>query len=109
MCLGIPGRIVKIDDPSDMLATVDVCGVRRQINVSCVVDDEHPIESCVGDWVLIHVGFAMSRIDEAEAAETLKILTELGEAQAELESMQGSGAEFDDAPIPQPTPAASHA
>lgn len=46
------------------------------------------MSSCVGDWVLIHVGFAMSRIDEAEAAETLRILTELGEAQAELEAMR---------------------
>ena len=90
MCLGIPGCIVRIDDANDMLATVDVCGVRRQINVSCVVDDKHPIESCLGAWVLIHVGFAMSRIDEAEAAETLKILTELGEAQAELENMRAS-------------------
>lgn len=99
MCLGIPGCIVRIDDASDMLATVDVCGVRRQINVSCVVDDEHPIESCVGDWVLVHVGFAMSRIDEEQAAETLRILTELGEAQAELESLQGSAAGFDRAAV----------
>ena len=82
MCLGIPGLIVQIDDAENLIATVDVCGVRRQINASCVVDDDHPIESCVGDWVLIHVGFAMSRIDEDQAAETLKILTELGEAQA---------------------------
>lgn len=90
MCLGIPGLIVQIDDAENLIATVDVCGVRRQINASCVVDDDHPIESCVGDWVLIHVGFAMSRIDEDQAAETLKILTELGEAQAELETMRYS-------------------
>ena len=51
---------------------------------------QHPPESCVGDWVLLHVGFAMSRIDEAEAAETLRILTELGEAQAELDAMEGA-------------------
>jgi len=95
MCLGVPGRIVSIDDPANMIATVDVCGVRRRINVSCVVDEDHPLESCLGAWVLIHVGFAMSRIDEAEAAETLKILTELGEAQAELESMQRSAAAND--------------
>ena len=74
MCLGIPGRIVAIDDAERMLATADVSGVKRQINIACVVDDEHPLEACVGDWVLIHVGFAMSRIDEAEAAETLRIL-----------------------------------
>jgi hydrogenase expression/formation protein HypC len=88
MCLGIPGRIVKIDDAANMLATVDVGGVRRKVNIACIVDEEHPVPSCVGVWVLIHVGFAMSRLDEAEAAETLRILTELGEAQAELEAMR---------------------
>jgi hydrogenase expression/formation protein HypC len=93
MCLGIPGRIVKIDDAANMLAIVDVGGVRRKVNIACIVDEEHPVSSCVGDWVLIHVGFAMSRLDEAEAAETLRILTELGEAQAELEAMRLSGAE----------------
>jgi hydrogenase expression/formation protein HypC len=92
MCLGIPGRIVRIDAAADNLATVDVCGVRRQINISCIVDDGHPAAACVGDWVLVHVGFAMSRIDADQAAETLKILTELGEAQAELESMRLSDA-----------------
>ena len=93
MCLGIPGRIVKIDDAANMLAIVDVGGVRRKINIACIVDEEHPVSSCVGNWVLIHVGFAMSRLDEAEAAETLRILTELGEAQAELEAMRLSGIE----------------
>lgn len=90
MCLGIPGRIIRIDDAGRKLATVDVSGVQRQINIACVIDAEHPVESCVGDWVLVHVGFAMSRIDEHEAAETLKILTELGEAQAEIEAMRAS-------------------
>ncbi|SFE11101.1 HypC/HybG/HupF family hydrogenase formation chaperone [Roseivivax sediminis] len=90
MCLGIPGRIVRIDDAAKKLATVDVSGVRRQINIACVVDEAHPVESCIGDWVLVHVGFAMSRIDEHEAAQTLKILTELGEAQAEIEAMRQS-------------------
>jgi len=90
MCLGIPGRIVTVDNSEDCLATVDVCGVKRQINVSCIVDGDHPVDSCVGEWVLIHVGFAMSRIDDDEAVKTLKILTELGEAQAELEAMRGS-------------------
>jgi hydrogenase expression/formation protein HypC len=93
MCLGIPGRILKIDDAANMLAIVDVSGVRRKVNIACIVDEEHPVSSCVGDWVLIHVGFAMSRLDEAEAAETLRILTELGEAQAELEAMRLSAAE----------------
>ncbi|RNJ49661.1 HypC/HybG/HupF family hydrogenase formation chaperone [Methylocystis hirsuta] len=88
MCLGIPGCIVSIDNADDLVATVDVSGVRRQINISCIVDEAHPVESCVGDWVLVHVGFAMSRINEAEAAETLRLLRELGELQAELETMQ---------------------
>ncbi len=91
MCLGIPGRIVKIDDVAKKLATVDVSGIKRQVNIACIVSDDHPVASCVGDWVLVHVGFAMSRIDEAEVAQTMKILTELGEAQAEMEAMRLSG------------------
>lgn len=93
MCLGIPGRIVKIDDDAKRLATVDVGGVKRQVNIACIVSEDRPAERCVGDWVLVHVGFAMSRIDEKEAAETLKILTELGEAQAEIEAMRLSAKE----------------
>jgi hydrogenase expression/formation protein HypC len=89
MCLGIPGQIVKIDDVERKLATADVSGVKRQINLACVVDADHPVASCVGDWVLIHVGFAMSRIDEAEARATMQILVELGEAQAEIAAMNG--------------------
>jgi len=91
MCLGIPGRIVKIDDVERKLATVDVSGIKRQVNIACIVSENHPVHACVGDWVLVHVGFAMSRIDEAEAAQTLKILTELGEAQAEMDAMRLSG------------------
>ena len=90
MCLGIPGQIVEITDRENKLAIVDVAGVKRQINITCVVDEKHPVESCAGDWVLIHVGFAMSRIDEEEAAKTLALLTELGEAQIELETMQSA-------------------
>jgi hydrogenase expression/formation protein HypC len=67
MCLGIPGQIVSLDNGEAMLATVDVCGIRRQINLACIIDDEHPFEACLGDWVLVHVSFAMSRIDEEEA------------------------------------------
>jgi hydrogenase expression/formation protein HypC len=93
MCLGIPGQIVKIDDAGKKLATVEVSGVRRQVNLACIVDATHPVEACVGDWVLVHVGFAMSRIDETRAAETLKVLMELGEAQAELDAMRRSAAE----------------
>ncbi|GGI25981.1 MULTISPECIES: HypC/HybG/HupF family hydrogenase formation chaperone [Bradyrhizobium] len=93
MCLGIPGRIVRIDDEARKLATVDVSGVKRQVNIACIVSEDHPPSACLGDWVLVHVGFAMSRIDEEEAAQTLKILTELGEAQAEIEAMKRSAAE----------------
>ncbi len=92
MCLGIPGQIVALDAEREMLATVEVAGVKRQVNIACIVDDAHARESCVGDWVLVHVGFAMSRIDEREAALTLALLTELGEAQAELAAMRASEA-----------------
>jgi hydrogenase expression/formation protein HypC len=84
MCLGIPGQIVAISDAENMLGIVDVCGVRREIHLACIVDDGHAIQSCVGDWVLVHVGFAMSRIDEAEAAATLALLAEFGELEDEL-------------------------
>jgi hydrogenase expression/formation protein HypC len=88
MCLGIPGQIVEITDAVNLFGIVSVSGVRREINLACVVNDQHPIESCKGDWVLVHVGFAMSRIDEAEAARTLRLLAELGEMQQQLEAMQ---------------------
>ncbi|HFD13237.1 MAG TPA: HypC/HybG/HupF family hydrogenase formation chaperone [Crenotrichaceae bacterium] len=88
MCLGIPGKIVEITSVENKLAKVDVSGIKREVNLACIVNDEHPVESCIGDWVLVHVGFAMSRIDEEEAAKTLALLSELGEAQQELEAMQ---------------------
>ena len=78
MCLAIPGRIEEILDEDLQLAKANVSGVRRTINIGLVHDDEEKIE--VGDWVLIHVGFAMSKIDEAEAATQLKALEEIGEA-----------------------------
>ncbi|MFB2896579.1 HypC/HybG/HupF family hydrogenase formation chaperone [Aerosakkonemataceae cyanobacterium BLCC-F50] len=84
MCLGIPGQIVEITDVKNKLATVDISGVKRQVNIACIVDDTHPVESCLGDWVLVHVGFAMQRIDPNEAAETLKLLEELAEIQESL-------------------------
>ena len=91
MCLGIPGRIVEISDAEKKLGLVEVGGVRRQVNLACIVTEEHPVEACVGDWVLVHVGFAMSRIDEEQAAETLEILNQLGEVQEELAAMRASG------------------
>jgi hydrogenase expression/formation protein HypC len=88
MCLGIPGRVVEITDAANKLGLVDVCGVRRQINLACVVNEDHSVASCVGDWVLVHVGFAMSRINDEEARLTLQLLRELGEAQSEIEAMR---------------------
>lgn len=96
MCLGIPGRIIRIDDAAKKLATADVSGVRRQVNLACIVDDTHSIDSCVGEWVLIHVGFAMSRISEQQAAETLEVLRAIGEAQAEMQAMRDAAAETEE-------------
>ncbi|HVI66132.1 MAG TPA: HypC/HybG/HupF family hydrogenase formation chaperone [Bradyrhizobium sp.] len=90
MCLGIPGRVIEITDAANNLALADFNGVKRVINLACVVDPTHTIEDCVGDWVLVHVGFAMSRIDEREAAETLRVLDMLGEAQAEMMAIRNS-------------------
>ncbi|MEM1160383.1 MAG: HypC/HybG/HupF family hydrogenase formation chaperone [Pseudomonadota bacterium] len=89
MCLGIPGQIVEISDATRKLAMVDVSGVRREINVACIVGDA-PVADLVGTWALIHVGFAMSRINEEEAAKTLEVLKMLGEAQEEIEAMRAS-------------------
>jgi hydrogenase expression/formation protein HypC len=75
MCLGIPGRVVELID-DEHLARVDVNGVGRVINVALLQDE--PLAP--GDWVLIHVGFAMSRIDEDEARETLDALRSMGRA-----------------------------
>ncbi|MGI9027158.1 MAG: HypC/HybG/HupF family hydrogenase formation chaperone [Burkholderiaceae bacterium] len=90
MCLGIPGQIVEVTDPVKKLAIVNVAGVRRTINIGCIVSDDRSAQSCLGDWVLVHVGFAMSRIDEDEAARTLELLTQIGEVQAELDAMHAS-------------------
>ncbi len=91
MCLGIPGQVVEITDETRKLGLVDVSGVKREVNLACIISDDHLLEDCVGDWVLVHVGFAMSRIDEKEASETLKILEQLGEVQEELAAMRASG------------------
>ncbi|TCO70561.1 HypC/HybG/HupF family hydrogenase formation chaperone [Rhodovulum euryhalinum] len=85
MCLGIPGRIVAITDEARQMAMAEVSGVRREVNVACVLD--RPIGALVGEWVLIHVGFAMALIDEDEAARTLDALRDLGEAQEALDAM----------------------
>ena len=90
MCLGIPGQIVEIVDASNKLALVDVGGVRRAVNVAFIVDAEHTLADCVGDWVLVHVGFAMVRIDEQEAAATLTLLREMDEYHSEVDSLRAS-------------------
>ncbi|HEV2092274.1 MAG TPA: HypC/HybG/HupF family hydrogenase formation chaperone [Rubrobacter sp.] len=89
MCLGIPGRIVEILDEDLLLAKADVGGVRRNVNIGLVHHEDERVE--VGDWILIHVGFAMSKIDEEEAYNTLRFLEELGEEyEQELEELRES-------------------
>jgi hydrogenase expression/formation protein HypC len=90
MCLGIPGQIVEVSDPVKKLAVVSVGGVKRTVNIACIVDEAHPAIACLGDWVLVHVGFAMSRINEGEAARTLALLEEMGEVQAALDAIQAA-------------------
>ena len=90
MCLAIPGQIVELVDINKSLVKVDVSGVKRVINVSCVLDDEHPFESCMDDWVLIHVGFAMSRINEDEARKTMAVLDEMGALMQQMQEMQST-------------------
>jgi hydrogenase expression/formation protein HypC len=82
MCLGIPGQITAITDLERQLATVEVGGVKRTVNIACIVDSEHPPASCVGDWVLVHVGFALNRLDEEEARTTLEMLRQLAEVRS---------------------------
>jgi hydrogenase expression/formation protein HypC len=86
MCLGIPGRILEIPDREGGLATVDISGVRRSISVALVDEPAAPVEP--GDWVLVHVGFALARIDEAQAQETLELLRRGAELQQELDEIR---------------------
>lgn len=76
MCLGLPGQLVVYDPEQPHQAVIEVDGVRREVNVALVAGDEGGI--ALGDWVLVHVGFAMARIDEEEAAQTLAFIKELG-------------------------------
>ena len=92
MCLGIPGKIVSITDQARQLGIVDVSGIQREVNLSCIVEDGAPLEQYIDKWVLVHVGFAMSIIDEVEAQATLLVLTQLGEMQEELTSMREGAA-----------------
>jgi hydrogenase expression/formation protein HypC len=76
MCLAIPGEIVEFVEGNDQLVLVDVVGVKRKINIGLM----EPGEVGIGDWILIHVGFAMSKVDEKEAAEALAMLELMGQA-----------------------------
>lgn len=74
MCLGIPAQIVELVDPEAGIAKAEISGVRRNVSVALCP------EAAVGDWVLVHVGFALSTIDEEQARETLALLEQMGEA-----------------------------
>jgi hydrogenase expression/formation protein HypC len=85
MCLAIPGQVIELVDEEHRLAKVDVAGVLRNVNVA-LLEDTQP-----GDWVLIHVGFALSKVDEDEAQATLGLLQRMGEAfEQELEDLKAS-------------------
>jgi len=92
MCLGIPGQIVEFVDPQHHIAKAEVSGVRRNVNVGLLTGGPDAVD--VGDWVLIHVGFALSRIDEEEARATLAFLQQLGEPyEQELAELRTSSIE----------------
>jgi hydrogenase expression/formation protein HypC len=90
MCLAIPGQIIEVVDEDNRLARVDVAGVQRNVNIGLLGDGG--VE--VGDWVLIHVGFALSKVDEEEAHATIALLQKMGEAyEQELEDLRASAIE----------------
>ncbi len=77
MCLGVPGKIIAITDPERQLAKVEIGGVRREVNLACVAEERLPLETYLGQWVLVHVGFALTLISADEAERTLALLTAL--------------------------------
>jgi hydrogenase expression/formation protein HypC len=92
MCLAIPGQILEVVDEANRLAKVDVAGVRRTVNVGLL--DEGGESAAPGDWVLIHVGFALSKVDEDEAVATLRLLEGMGaDYEQELEELKASAIE----------------
>jgi len=89
VCLAIPGRVIEVVDEANRLALVDVAGVQRNVNISLLDTDGASVGP--GNWVLIHVGFALSLVDEAEAEATLKMLQGMGaDYEAELEELKAS-------------------
>ncbi|MFI8416282.1 HypC/HybG/HupF family hydrogenase formation chaperone [Serratia sp. NPDC078593] len=92
MCIGIPGRIVALDAQQPQHAWAEVCGARREINIALVCPCDQPRDALMGSWVLIHVGFAMSRLDEQEAADMLATLQAMGEVENDVAMfMAGEG------------------
>jgi hydrogenase expression/formation protein HypC len=89
MCLAIPGKIVELDPVQAHLGTVEVAGVRRRIDLGLLQEDLPK----VGDWVLIHVGFAMTKVSEQDAIEQMDILRMLGETEQAIEEVRGYGLE----------------
>jgi hydrogenase expression/formation protein HypC len=89
MCLAIPGKIVSIVADRPNLAVVEVIGVRRKVDLG-LLQENPPV---TGDWVLIHVGFAMSKISEEDAQDQMRTLRMLGEAEAALQEVEGYGVE----------------
>ena len=90
MCLAIPGQIVEMVDSANQIATVEIAGVRRNVNVSLLADDAGG-GALPGDWVLIHVGFALAKVDEEEARATLRLLEHMGaDYEQELEELRAS-------------------
>ncbi|HEX5898237.1 MAG TPA: HypC/HybG/HupF family hydrogenase formation chaperone [Solirubrobacteraceae bacterium] len=89
MCLAIPGQVIEFVDDANRLAKVDVAGVRRNVNVGLLDDEDGGAQP--GDWVLIHVGFALSKVDEEEAHATLELLSAMGsEFESAIEELKGS-------------------
>jgi hydrogenase expression/formation protein HypC len=89
MCLAIPGKIIEIAQDNPNSALVDVVGMRRRVDLG-LLEDDRPVP---GDWVLIHVGFAMSKISETDAFDQIRTLEMLGESQAAAEEVRGYGLE----------------
>ncbi|VVM26401.1 [NiFe] hydrogenase metallocenter assembly protein HypC [uncultured Gammaproteobacteria bacterium] len=95
MCLGIPAQIKEIIDIDNQIAMVDLSGVSRAVNIACVLNDTHQAQDLINQWVLVHVGFALSIVDEEEAQKTLKILDEIGELSAAVDDInQGKNNEI---------------
>ncbi|CAI0889540.1 Hydrogenase isoenzymes formation protein hypC [Serratia proteamaculans] len=84
MCIGVPGQIVALDEKHPQHAWAEVCGVQREVNIALVRQDGEPREAMIGCWVLIHVGFAMSRLDQQEAEEMLAALQAMGEVEQDV-------------------------